>query len=148
MRYFTILTLFIFIFSSCSGDIDQVEKSRKKLEELQKKTIEYQKRIESPTLMHSVYIWLKPDLSISDEKDFLKGCESLGNITSVSRMRMGKPASTENRKVVDQSYSYALNIEFTDINAQDAYQIDPIHLKFIEDNKEKWEKVLVYDNRM
>jgi hypothetical protein len=29
---------------------------------------------------------------------------------------------------------------------QDAYQIDSVHLRFIEDYKDLWKSVIVYDN--
>ena len=143
----TILFAFIILlFGACSEPVD-LEKLEK-LEAYKKEAEAYKMKMESASLMHTVYIWLKEDLPIAEEKAFLKGCESLGTIKSVNRMRMGGPALTEDREVVDQSYSYALNLEFVDIAAQDAYQIDPIHLKFVEDHKDKWTKVIVYDNKM
>jgi hypothetical protein len=36
------------------------------------------------------------------------------------------------REVVDQSYQVALNLSFDDAAAQDAYQVHPLHLEFME----------------
>lgn len=105
-------------------------------------------KMNSPTLMHTVYIWLKDDLSEADENGFVNSSKTLGNIQSVARFRMGIPEKTESREVVDNSYSYAFNIEFNSVQDQEDYQIDPIHLKFVEDNKDKWTKVIVYDNQV
>jgi len=120
----------------------------KSVEQWKEKAESFEKEISSPTLMHTVYFWTKEGLSEADEKSLVEGCKSLAKIESVSRLRMGKPAPSEARDVVDHSYSYALNVEFVDNAAQEAYQIDPIHLQFIEDHKDKWTKVIVYDNMM
>ena len=84
----------------------------------------------------------------ADENAFLGGLKSLGAISSIQKMYIGPPGPTEERGVVDNSYSYALIVHFQDVEGHDAYQIDPIHLKFIEDHKDKWTKVVVYDNGM
>jgi len=99
-----------------------------------------------PGLVHSVFFWLKEDLSDEKEAAFLQGLISLKQISSVQSMTYGPPAPTEERGVVDRSYSYALAINFEDVAAQDAYQVDPIHTKFVEDHKDKWTKVIVYDH--
>jgi len=50
------------------------------------------------------------------------------------------------RAVVDQTYQVALNLAFTDKAAQDAYQVHPLHLGFVEKVlKPNGAKVLVYD---
>jgi hypothetical protein len=40
----------------------------------------------------------------------------------------------------------ALTILFRDGPAHDAYQVDPIHLAFVEGNREAWLRVQVYDS--
>jgi hypothetical protein len=42
------------------------------------------------------------------------------------------------RGVTDRSFDVALTILFRDGPAHDAYQVDPIHLAFVEGNKEAW----------
>lgn len=76
----------------------------------------------------------------------MKGVKSLQNIATVKSCYVGPPASTEKRDVVDNSFHYALLMHFDDMAGQDVYQVDPIHLKFVEDHKDKWVKVIVYDN--
>jgi len=99
-----------------------------------------------PGLMHIVYFWLNEDQTDSDKASFVTGLRSLGEVASVDRQFIGPPANTENRDVVDNSFDYALILWFKDKAAQDAYQIDPIHLKFVEDHQTRWEKVVVRDN--
>jgi hypothetical protein len=54
--------------------------------------------------------------------------------------------ATSERPVVDQSYQVALNIVFKDKATQDAYQIHPDHVKFVEEVfKKVVTKVVVYD---
>jgi hypothetical protein len=99
-----------------------------------------------PGLIHHVFFWLKEDLSDAERNDFLKGVKSLGTINTVRAFYIGPPASTEKREVVDNSFSYALLVHFDDVAGQNEYQVDPIHLKFVEDHQDKWTRVTVYDN--
>lgn len=101
-----------------------------------------------PGMMHTVYFWLKPDLSEEDHEDFLKGLRSLETIESVKNFYIGPPAGTESRDVVDNSFDYALITWFDDVAGHDAYQVDPIHLKFVEESGERFEKVVVRDNEL
>jgi hypothetical protein len=48
--------------------------------------------------------------------------------------------------VVDQSYQVALNIVFEDKATQDAYQVHPEHVKFVEEVfKRVCKRVVIYD---
>lgn len=108
-------------------------------------TIGFSQPKSKSVLMHQVYFWLKKDLSPSDLSKFEAGVKSLQKIKHVGYSNLGKPAKTTKRPVVDDSYSYALVLHFKDIKAHDAYQIDPIHEKFIKECASFWEKVQVYD---
>lgn len=95
-------------------------------------------------LVHTVYFWLKPDLSEADRASFVAGVESLRSICDVRSMWHGTPAAT-NRPVIDRSYSHGLTLVFDDLKGHDAYQIDPIHQRFVDAHKQKWTKVTIYD---
>lgn len=97
-------------------------------------------------MAHIVYFWAKPDLSATDKQKFEAGLSSLLKIKSLKNGYIGKPSATEARDVVDNSYNYSLMLFFDDVKGHDAYQIDPIHLKFVEENKQYWTKVIVYDS--
>jgi hypothetical protein len=97
-------------------------------------------------MAHIVYFWAKPDLSASDRQKFEAGLNSLLKIKSLKQGHLGKPAATEARDVVDKSFNYTLMLFFDDVKGHDAYQIDPIHLKFVEENKQYWTRVIVYDS--
>ena len=47
---------------------------------------------------------------------------------------------------VNQDFDVALHCIFQDRPAHDAYQISPRHLKFIEENKQHWAEVRVFDS--
>jgi hypothetical protein len=97
-------------------------------------------------LVHHVYFWLKNRESKEDLNKLIAGLTSLKEIKQLRLAKIGVPAATEKRDVVDNSYSVSwLNI-FDDVQGQDEYQIHPIHLKFVEEHKHLWEKVIVYDS--
>ncbi len=99
-------------------------------------------------LFHSVYFWLKPELTAAQRADFRRnGVESLAGIKSVEKVTVGTPAPTEKRPVIDDSYDFALIVECRDVAAQNAYQVDPLHLAFVEKYKTYWTRVQIYDSQ-
>lgn len=94
--------------------------------------------------IHTVFFWLRADLDSAALTEFEAGLSSLNAVETVVQLFWGKPAGTE-REVVDGSYDYNLTIHFEDAAGQAAYQPDAIHNKFVEQNKDKWVKVQVYD---
>ena len=94
--------------------------------------------------MHSVYFWLKPDLSDADREAFVAGAKTLLEIPSVKFGFLGTPADTD-RPVIDRSYSYSLIVGFEDSLGHDEYQVHPLHDEFREDCEKYWAKVLIYD---
>ena len=96
-------------------------------------------------LVHTVFFWLKPDLSEDETTQFQAGVESLATIESTEQVLIGTPANTIKRPVVDDSYDCSLTVVLRDIEAHDLYQEDPIHLKFVEECAHLWEKVKIYD---
>lgn len=104
-----------------------------------------EKAMATPGLIHNVYFWLKDDITDEAKATFMTGAESLGTIESIQTFYMGPHADTEARGVVDHSYDLSLVIMFEDMAAHDAYQVDSIHLAFIEASKDAWAEVKVYD---
>jgi len=96
-------------------------------------------------LVHHVFFWLKNRDSKEDLKKLLEGLETLRKIETIRKMHIGVPASTEQRPVVDSSYSASELMFFDDLAGQSVYQDHPIHKKFIENCSHLWEKVIVYD---
>ena len=96
-------------------------------------------------LVHSVFFWLKPELTADQRAAFRAGVESLAGITAVEAVYVGTPAATEKRPVIDDSYSVALTVVCKDLAAQNAYQVDPVHLAFVNTFKTFWQRVQIYD---
>jgi hypothetical protein len=96
-------------------------------------------------LVHTVFFWLKPELTAAQRADFRRGVESLGGIKAVEKIYVGTPAKTEKRPIIDDSYSVSLTVLCKDVAAHDAYQVDPIHLLFVNSFKTFWTRVQIYD---
>lgn len=96
-------------------------------------------------LAHHVFFWLKNPDSKEDLNKLIEGLKTLKKIETVRSLRIGVPASTEKRDVVDNSFSASELIFFDDVEGQNVYQSHPIHVKFVEDCSSLWEKVIVYD---
>jgi hypothetical protein len=97
-------------------------------------------------LFHCVYFWLKPELTAVQRADFRQGVETLSGIKHVTRVSVGGPAGTAARAVVEKGFDCALIVECRDVAAHDAYQVDPIHLAFVERCQGYWNRVQIYDS--
>ena len=96
-------------------------------------------------LIHTVYFWLKPELTAAQRAEFRRGVESLGRIKAVEKIYVGTPAKTEKRAIIDDSYSIALTVILKDMAAHDAYQADPIHDAFKDNCHTFWTRLQIYD---
>jgi hypothetical protein len=96
--------------------------------------------------IHVVYFWLKEDLTDEQLQRFeAEGLVKLATCPTIQKVYYGPPAMSP-RDIVDNSYSYAWICHFKNKADQDAYQEEPIHLKFIEDFSSMWTKVQIFDN--
>ena len=94
-------------------------------------------------IIHQVYFWLHKD---SDLKEFMSdAAPMLGRCKDVANFIMGIPPPTDKREVVDHSFHVACTLFFDSLEAQAAYQVDPLHLEFIEKYSHMWKTVKVYD---
>ncbi len=94
--------------------------------------------------VHHVYFWLKAPGDPEAREALIAGLRRLTAAPDILWSHIGLPAESE-RGVVDDSYSVSWLVFFADKAAQDRYQVDPIHLKFVEDCSPLWERVVVYD---
>jgi len=95
--------------------------------------------------VHHVYFWLKEPQSKEAAAKLVEGLEGLSKVKTIQMFHIGKPADT-NREVIDRSYAISWLVLFKDKADQDAYQVDPIHLKFVEQYSHLWSRVVVYDS--
>jgi hypothetical protein len=95
-------------------------------------------------LVHHVLFWLKADTTAEQKVSFRAGLESLEKVESIKSIIIGTPAPIS-RAVVDDTYSFSLNIVFEDLAGHDVYQTHPVHLAFLDANRQYFEKVVIYD---
>jgi hypothetical protein len=94
---------------------------------------------------HVVIFWTKPE--VANATDLLvEGAEKyLRPIEGVRFFHIGRMVKSH-RDVVDQSYQVALNLVFDTKQAQDDYQIHPLHLEFVDKVfKVVCARALIYD---
>lgn len=94
--------------------------------------------------IHSVYFWLRDDLTPAESDLFAGEVASLISLPTVRQGWSGPPAATD-RPTIDSSYSCGLLVAFDDKQGHDAYQVDPGHLRFVETCSPLWTRVQVYD---
>ncbi len=97
-------------------------------------------------LIHHVFFWLKEPKNDAHKKQLVAALNELLKVKTIRMSHIGFPAGTESRDVVDHSYSVSYMVMFDNQTDQDAYQVDPIHLKFVQENSHLWNKVVVYDS--
>ena len=96
-------------------------------------------------LVHSVYFWLRSDLGSDDQEKFWSKVRSLVAIDGVRHGWVGIPAETEDRPIIDKSYTCALVLVFDDLAGHDSYQTDPVHDDFRNGCAGFWSKIQIYD---
>ena len=94
--------------------------------------------------VHHVYFWLKAPGDPQAREALVAGLRKLAAAPDILWSHIGLPAESE-RGVVDDSYSVSWLVFLADRAAEERYQVDPIHLKFVEDCSPLWERVVVYD---
>lgn len=100
------------------------------------------------SIAHVVYFWLKNPASAEDRAVFEKSLTTFIKSSKFAKTyHIGIPAATPQRPVVDASYTYNLIVTFDTLEDQEGYQTEPVHLQFIEECKDLWEKVVVYDSQ-
>jgi len=99
-----------------------------------------------PMLAHNVYFALK-DNSAAAKNKLVDACKKyLSNHPGEVFFAAGTRAEDLTREVNDRDFDVALHIVFKDKAAHDKYQDDKRHKQFIEENKDNWKKVRVFDS--
>jgi len=96
-------------------------------------------------MIHTVFFWLKNDLSEADRTTFATELRKLLDIGEIQRGQVGTPAQTPERPVTDKSFSHSLHLEFASAADHDIYQDHAAHHAFVDTCKAMWDKVVVYD---
>ncbi len=99
-----------------------------------------------PQLAHIVYFKLK-DSSDTAKQKLVAACHKyLSGHEGTVYFSAGTLVPDLDREVNQRDWDVALHLVFKNRAAHDAYQVHPRHKQFIEENRENWEKVKVYDS--
>ena len=97
-------------------------------------------------LAHNVFFSLK-DNSAESKKKLVDACKKyLTRHDGEVFFAAGTRAEALNRDVNDREFDVSLHLIFTNQAAHDAYQDAERHKQFIEENRETWKKVRVFDS--
>src|SRR5437763_2503570 len=101
-----------------------------------------------PQVGHMVYFKLKDPTPENREK-LVAACKKyLSDHEGTVYFAAGVIGDAFKREVNDRDWDVALHLVFADKVAHDKYATHPEHLKFIEEHKESWAKVRVFDSEI
>ena len=99
------------------------------------------------SFVHHVFFWLKDPKNKKDYDKLLAGLKGLGKIEQIKMSHIGLPSVNNfDKPVTDASYSFSVLLIFDNKADEERYLVHPLHKKFIEDHKNLWSKVVVYDS--
>ncbi len=96
-------------------------------------------------LSHHVLFWVKDTTTDAQKKSFKASLETLAGVETVKSIHVGVPSSIS-RAVVDTTYTFSLVLMFEDLAGHDVYQVHPLHKAFLDEFRETFEKVVIYDS--
>src|SRR4051812_18839839 len=96
-------------------------------------------------LSHHVLFWVKENTTDVQKKSFKASLETLAGVETVRSIHVGVPSSIS-RAVVDTTYTFSLVLMFDDLAGHDVYQIHPLHKAFLDEFRDTFEKVVIYDS--
>ena len=100
---------------------------------------------DGPMIGHMVYFKLKDNSDLAKKK-LVEACNKhLSKHEGEVFFGAGTLAAELKREVNDRDWDVALQIVFRDMAAHDKYQDHPRHKQFIEENRDNWSKVRVFD---
>jgi len=101
------------------------------------------------SFVHHVFFWLKNPKNKQEYDKLLEGLKGLGKIKEIKMAHIGLPSINDfDKPVTDASYSFSVLLIFANKVDEEKYLVNPLHKKFIEDHKNLWSKVVVYDSSM
>ncbi len=100
----------------------------------------------TPRLAHNVFFQLK-DPTPTNVAALVAACHQYLNVQAgIVFFAAGPLCQDLNRPVNVMDWHVGLHLVFVDKAAHDTYQDDPMHLKFVEENKPTWAGVRVFDS--
>jgi hypothetical protein len=118
-------------------------------EETVTEVVEEQNPVSTPAeanpFIHHVYFYLNNPESIEDRDKLVEGLNKLAEVETIQASYIGFPASTD-REVIVKDYQVSWLCFFKNLEEEEMYQKDSIHLKFVEDYSHLWKTVRVHDS--
>ncbi len=103
-------------------------------------------RQKSQHLIHDVYFTLNDDSETARSK-LVEDCyKYLSNHPGIVFFAAGQLVESHERDVNVRDWQVSLHIVFKSKDYHDQYQKAPDHYKFIEENKDNWKSVRVFDS--
>src|SRR5919197_4480292 len=100
----------------------------------------------APRLAHNVFFKLK-DASPARVQELMDACKKYLNVQpGIVFFAAGSLCAELARDVNDRDWLVGLHLVFIDKAAHDAYQEDPTHNRFIDEQKYNWARVRVFDS--
>jgi hypothetical protein len=101
---------------------------------------------QQPMLSHNVFFKLK-DPSPANKQKLVAACQQyLSDHPGTVFFAAGVVANEFDREVNVRDFDVALHVVFTGKDAHDQYQNAPKHERFIQENREGWQSVRVFDS--
>lgn len=99
-----------------------------------------------PRLAHNVFFKLK-DNSPAKVAELVAACKKYLNVQpGIVFFAAGTLCADLTREVNDRNWDVGLHLVFDTKESHDAYQDDPTHNRFIDENKANWSAVRVFDS--
>jgi len=99
-----------------------------------------------PAFAHTVYFWFKDPDNKGHRARFETSLKTFLKNSKFAKTNFIGTPPVATRNVVDGSFTYSLIVTFESAEAQAGYQKEEAHLIFIEECKDLWKKVVVYDS--
>ncbi len=99
-------------------------------------------------LAHNVYFALKDNSEAAIQKMVAACKKYLSTHPGIVFFACGSLQKELARPVNDRDFDVALHVIFDSKASHDAYQETPMHVTFIEENRENWAKVRVLDSKV
>ncbi len=93
---------------------------------------------------HIVLVWLDKSLSQQKIAEIIDNTKQLSEINYIKSLKVGKAISSH-RKIVDDSFTFGIVMEFADIESMNKYLVDVNHVNYVKQLKPMIKKLLVYD---
>ena len=98
-------------------------------------------------MRHNVYFWLDETLGDEEKAAFEGGLATLAEIDVVQSGTYGKAAGTPERPVTQNSFDFALVLEFASVEQHNAYQVHDEHHVFVDRFSPWFKEVRVFDTQ-